>query len=108
MHRLLTIDEAAERLGVPRAALRSEAERHGYLVRMGRAVRIDPNDLEELVDKCRDQVKAPDLSGARMASTASVTGNDACQRARETAERLKASSRRTSPNGTGPMAPQSR
>ena len=42
---LLTIDEAAERLGVPRASLRSAAQEHGYLVRMGRAVRIDPDKL---------------------------------------------------------------
>lgn len=51
MHRLLTIDEAADELGVPRAAMRAAAERYGLLVRMGRAVRIDPNDLGELVKK---------------------------------------------------------
>ena len=45
MNRLLTIDEAAEQLGVPRGSLRAAAEEHGYLVRMGRSVRIDPNDL---------------------------------------------------------------
>ena len=45
MPRLLTIDEAANELGVPAGSLRRAAERHGFLVRMGRAIRIDPNDL---------------------------------------------------------------
>ena len=45
MPRLLTLDEAAETLGVPAASLRGAAERLGFLIRMGRAIRIHPNDL---------------------------------------------------------------
>ena len=45
MPRLLTLNKAADALGVPVASLRGAAERHGYLIRMGRVVRINPNDL---------------------------------------------------------------
>ena len=45
MPRLLTLNKAAEALGVPVASLRGAAERLGFLVRMGRVVRIDANDL---------------------------------------------------------------
>ena len=45
MPRLFTLDEAATQLGVPRASLRVAAEEYGFLVRMGRAVRIDPDTL---------------------------------------------------------------
>ena len=45
MPRLLTIDEAANELGVPAGSLRRAAERHGFLVRMGRAIRIDADTL---------------------------------------------------------------
>ena len=38
MPRLLSNPEAAEELGVPARSLRSEAERHGYLIRMGRVL----------------------------------------------------------------------
>ena len=45
MSRLLTFEEAAELKGVPRAALRREAEHRGLLTRVGRAVRIHEDDL---------------------------------------------------------------
>ena len=44
MTRLLTLDEATERVGVPKRGLRIEAERRGLLVKIGRAVRIDPKE----------------------------------------------------------------
>ena len=59
MPQLLTIQEAAEQLGVPPGSLRTAAQRHGFLVRMGRAVRIDPNDLPELIRSCQDKPKDP-------------------------------------------------
>ena len=55
---LLTVDAAAEILGVPAKSLQSAAEKHGHLIRVGRAIRIPENELEELVDKCRSREKA--------------------------------------------------
>lgn len=53
MHRLLSIPEAAKELGVPTASLRTAAGRHGFLVKMGWAVRIVPTTLPELIKKFR-------------------------------------------------------
>ena len=108
MPRLLTIDEAAEQLGVPCGSLRTAAQRHGYLVKMGRAVRIDPDTLGELIELCRENPQGPDSTSAPKAAAPatglSATADNSCQRALATAERLKASSRRTSRKGTGPPA----
>ena len=60
---LLTIAEAAAQLGVPKASLRSAAERHGYLVRIGRALRLDPSALPELIAKCQGKPPDPDSIG---------------------------------------------
>lgn len=90
MARLLTIDEAAEQLGVPPGSLRTAAQRHGLLVKMGRAVRIDPDDLPELIDRCRDRPRDQDSTAAPIAGTTSFEmETDSCALARETAERLK-------------------
>ncbi|WP_171172601.1 helix-turn-helix domain-containing protein [Ruegeria sp. HKCCA0370] len=53
MVKLLTIEQASEILNVPKASLRTAAEEHGYLVRIGRAVRIDQDQLRDLVEKCK-------------------------------------------------------
>ena len=98
MPRLLTVDEAANELGVPAGSLRTAAREHGLLVRMGRAVRIDPDDLPELIDRCRDQPKDRDCTAAPTAGTTSFeTAIDSCALAQETAEKLKRLSRDTSP-----------
>ena len=103
MPRLLTLDEAANELGVPPGSLRSAAARHGLLVRMGRAIRVDPNDLPELIRSCQDKRKAPDCTAVEAASGPSATrADDSSQRALATAERLKGLSRGTSPERTGP------
>ena len=49
---LLTIEAAAAELGVPCKSLRTAAEAHGYLIRMGRAIRLDREQLPELLRKC--------------------------------------------------------
>ncbi|WP_299986633.1 excisionase family DNA-binding protein [uncultured Ruegeria sp.] len=49
----MTIEEAAKLLNVPKGSLRSAAEKHGFLVRIGRAVRIDQDQLGDLVEKCK-------------------------------------------------------
>lgn len=55
--RLLKISEAAELLGVPQLSLKRVAESYGMTIHIGRAIRLHPNDLEELVRKCRDEQK---------------------------------------------------
>ena len=102
MTTLLKLDQAAAELGVPEGSLRRAAEQHGYIVRMGRAVRIDPNDLPELVKRCQDTPKAHASStatAARPASTLSATDPDSSRRALEIAEKLKRHSQDTSKKG---------
>ena len=53
MKKLLKMKDAAEQLGVPEASLRAVAARHGFLIRIGNAVRIDPDDLTALVEACK-------------------------------------------------------
>jgi len=102
--RLLTIAEAAAELGVPARSLRGAAEQHGLLVRIGRAIRIDPQTLPELVEKCRDREKVPACgSAATMAAGSSSTAQQHIQRARETAEKLKRRSPATSPKKAGQL-----
>ena len=107
---LCTIEEAAELVGVPEASLRSAAETHGFLVRMGRAVRVERETLPKLVKKCLDQPKEQDSTSSSTARTgSSVTpGNQTAQRATQAAERLKKSSRHTSPPKGGKVLPMSR
>ena len=98
MARLLTIDAAAAELGVPPGSLRTAARQHGLLVKMGRAVRIDPDDLPELIDRCRDQPKDHDSTAAPTAvTTSSAMVPDSSALALATAEKLKRPSRGTSP-----------
>ena len=105
--RLLTIDEAAAELGVPKGSLRNAAERHGFLVRMGRAYRIDPETLPELIERCRENPQAhASTFTPRGSFTTSATEPNSSQRALEAAEKLKQHSRGTSPKGTGRPAAQ--
>jgi len=50
MPTLITLAEAAAELGVPLGSLRSAAKERGYLVRLGRSLRIDRADLPDLFD----------------------------------------------------------
>lgn len=52
---LATIDEAAAELGINKGSLKATAERHGFLVRIGRFSRIDRNTYQELIDRCREK-----------------------------------------------------
>ena len=98
MHKLLTIDEAARELGVPAGSLRTAARKYGYLIRMGRAIRIDPTDFPELIRSCQDSRKDRDstATSTRSGVSATMVGNSS-QRAQETAAKLKLLSRDTSP-----------
>ena len=110
MTRLLTVNEAAAKLGVSARALRRVAERLGFLIKIGRAVRIDPNDLGELVKLCRVSPKEQDCIAVPMPVvpelTKSETAHDASARALATADALRKLSRDTLPKGVGqPPAP---
>jgi len=80
---LLQISEAAAMLGVPAASLRAAAEQHGFIVRMGRAVRIDFDRIGELIAKCQDQPKAPASTDTNTApnGTSQIPASDHSQRA---------------------------
>ena len=98
--RLLTIEKAAIELGVPPGSLRTAAQQHGFLVRIGRALRIDPNDIPELIDRCRDTPRDPDciVAATAAAITSSATPEAGSpQRALAITEKLKELSRGTSP-----------
>lgn len=94
---LLTIEAAAQRLNVPAASLRTAAQQHGMLVRMGRALRIDPDTLPELVEKCREKPQGQGSVGApTKASGASATqASPTSQQVQQTALMLRKLSRRT-------------
>ena len=81
MTRLLTLEEAAAERGVSARGLRRDAERLGFLVKIGRAVRIDPNDLGEFVKQCRVNPKEQDCTTVPMPvvpePTKSGTAHDA-------------------------------
>ena len=104
--RLLTIDEAAYELGVPKGSLEAAAREHGFLVCMGRARRIDPETIPELIKKCRENQQAHASTNVAMASTQSVTAADSSARALEIADKLKRSSAGTSQKGTARPAAQ--
>ena len=95
MPRLLTIDEAAAELGVPPGSLRTAAEKHGFMVMMGRARRIDPSTIPELIRKCRNE-PIPQDRGNRHPPESRVSATragDTSQRALQSAAKLKGISR---------------
>ena len=106
MARLLSIPEAARALGVPEASLRSAAERYGFIVRMGRSVRVDSQQFDQLVRKCQDAPRAPASTGESHAMTGAGSGSSATpepklQPAQQIADMLKKPSRPTSPGKPG-------
>ena len=110
MSQLCKIDEIAAELGVPKASLRTAAEQHGFLVRMGRAIRIERDRLPELLKKCRNQPKEQGSTSLNTASTGTSETQDSpiAQRAAQAALRLKKPSPRTSQQGGGKVLPMSR
>ena len=102
--RLLTIEEAAKQIGVPRGSLRTAAEAHGFIVRMGRTLRIDQQSLPELIRQCQENQKALTYTSEQPECGLSEKGKNSVQRAQETAERLKRLSPGTSQSVTGPPA----
>jgi len=95
---LIPPEEAAKRLGVPAAALREVAEAHGYLIQVGRAVRVREDELGEIIEKCRvkPRERVSTSSDARAAPPSTSSGRQdepTCPPARAISERLKRPSR---------------
>lgn len=65
MLRLLTINAAADQLGVPPGSLRTAAKKHGLLVRMGRTIRVDRDDYEELIQNAKKGRRSTTLPTTR-------------------------------------------
>jgi hypothetical protein len=99
--KLLTFDQAALALNVPMESLRSVADAHGKTIHMGRAIRIDEDDLKELVKLCQRKPKVPASSGRTdpqkdgTVSGSSETEPPASHVALRNAKELKKSLRRT-------------
>ena len=101
---LMSIPEAAKKLGVAKRGLRRAAEQHGLLVRIGRKPMINPNSLPELIEKCRENPRVHASTGTKSAgSSMSATADDSLERAQATAEKLKRPSRATSRNVAGQL-----
>ena len=107
---LATLDAAASELGVPKGSLKSAAEEHGFLVRMGRAIRIDRNDFSKLIIACRDQAKAHASTSSLIArtGTSEIPDSQTGQRAAQAASKLKRRSPPTSPPKGGKVLQMSR
>lgn len=109
MTALWTFRQAASHLGVPEAALVRAAEEHGYVIAMGRARRIDPADMEALVEKCRVAPKVQGSTGenaqAAPASGSSVTARKSNRPALRIAEKLKRALPATSSSAGGEVVP---
>jgi hypothetical protein len=91
MTALCRIEEAAEELGVPRASLKTAAQKHGFIVRMGRAIRLERDRLPELLKKCRDQPREQGSTSSNIVpiGTSGTPGNQTVQRVAQAAMKLK-------------------
>jgi hypothetical protein len=101
----ITVKEAADRLGFPIATTERVVRNLGLLIMAGNRKRVDPNDLPEIRDQCRNEPKARAyISGATRGSGLSGTPGEATvQQAREIAAKLKKPSPVISPKGTAQL-----
>ena len=99
---LLTIEDAAARMGVAVKGLRAVAERYGFIIRIGRKPLLDAAQLGELVDKCRDQARDQDSGGtATRATGTSVTARRGSRPGPMIEDELTKRLPGTSPNAAG-------
>ena len=108
--KLLRIEEAAKILDVPVASLRTVAHEHGFIIRMGRALRIESDRIGELIEKCRVGQRAQGCTGEPQAVTESRSGkSETDQRefrpAQIAARKLKKPSPRTSNENIAQLVP---
>lgn len=106
--KLLRFEEVAKSLDVPAPALRKVADDHGLTIMIGRSVRLHPDDLGRLIEKCRVVPKVRASSGAKENQAESQAGRSetaqpACPPALAAAKMLKGLSRRTSSGSTAQL-----
>lgn len=99
---LLSFEALAAATGFAADALAREAERHGYVIQVGRRKKIRADEVGELLERCRVGRKGPASIGEPHEEPGkSATASSASARARQTAEKLKRPSRITSRASTG-------
>jgi hypothetical protein len=95
----ITLKDAASHFGFSVYTLRTEADRGRLAIyRIGKRYYTTPADVKEMVRLCRVDQKAPDFTlirNARSTSSETERASSALAAARETALRLKNSSRST-------------
>ena len=110
MTHLCKIEEAAAELGVPVSGLKTAAETHGFIVKMGRAIRLERDRLPELIKKCRDQPKGQGSTSSNTDPTGTSETRDSrtAQRATQAANKLKRRLVPTSPQKDAQVLPMNR
>ena len=95
----ITLKDAAQHFGFSVYTLRAEAERGRLTIyKIGKRYYTTPGDIKEMVSQCRVDQKARDFTlirGASNLSSAMERSSSALAAAKETALRLKNSSRNT-------------
>ena len=107
--RLLDVAEAAAAINVPVKSLESAAEKFGYLYRIGRSKRLHPDEIEELLLRCRKDPKdractgekGPTVKASGKSGTPKTDVESANRPARQSAQKLKSRSKTTSPENAG-------
>ena len=100
----ITLRDAAGHFGFTVSTLRAEADRgHLTIYKIGKRYYTTPADIREMVQKCRVEQKARDFTLIRSAASGSSETeavSSALERARETALKLKSTSRNISGTST--------
>jgi hypothetical protein len=95
----ITLKDAAQHFGFSVYTLRAEADRGRLTIyKIGKRYYTTPGDVKEMVRQCRVDQKAPDFTSIRReinSSSETERASSALAAARETALRLKNSSRTT-------------
>lgn len=108
MPKLQTFKEAAEEWGVPAEALRRKADDLGYTIEIGRAARLNPDEIPELIRKCRVNPRPRACTGetAKTEPAAGKSGTEPRESrpAQQAALKLKQLSPRTSKTSSGQVA----
>jgi hypothetical protein len=96
---IITLKDAAQHFGFSVYSLRTEAEKGRLTIyKVGKRYYTTPADVKEMVNQCRVDRKAPASTWTRAANSGqseTERASSALAAARETAERLKNSSRST-------------
>lgn len=105
-HDTITLRDAASHFGYTVCTLRAEADRGRLTIyKIGKKYYTTPADIREMVQKCRVEQKGHAFTLIRSeanGSSGTEAVSSALERARETAQKLKSTSRNISGTSTGP------